>query len=70
MIKYVYEYRINKKSTECFRTRSLEQARRKLTELNQKRPGIYSMQIRSCRVNKLGILEQTWNGKPAWGIWS
>ncbi len=69
MIKHAYEYRINKKGSECFRSRSLEETRKKLAGMSEKRPGIYSMQSRSCRLDRNGMLEKAWNGKPAWSIW-
>lgn len=66
--KVVNEYRINKKGSECFRTRSLEEAKEKLAELNSKRP-VYTLQTRSARVDKYGVYEQDWLGRVAWGIW-
>lgn len=65
----LYEYRINKKGAECFRTRNHEEALQKLNELNAKR-NVYTLQSRSVRVNKYGVLEQDWQGRPAWSIWN
>lgn len=70
MIKYVTEYRINKKNAECFRSSSLESTKEKLAEYLKKNPnGIYSMQSRSCRLNRFGEKERDYMGRPAWGIW-
>lgn len=69
MTKYLYEYRINKKGAECFRTRDEKEARERLTALDAKRPGIYTMQTRSCRYEKPGILAHDWRGELDWTIW-
>jgi hypothetical protein len=63
------EYRINKKGSECFRSESFEIARSKFDELNAKRPGVYSMQWRSCPCNKVGTLETDGTGRPIWSSW-
>ena len=71
MIKHVYEYRINKKGAECFRSDNLERAKEKLSELKAKKPnGVYAMQSRSCRVDRFGVKERDYMGRPAWGIWN
>lgn len=46
-----YEYRINKKGSECFRTEIFQEAKDKLDELNAKRP-VYTMQHRSIRLDE------------------
>ena len=63
---YREEYRINKKGCECFRTCDLDEAKQKLAELSAKRPGIYTMQRRSTKLDKYGCEEQPLAGK----IWS
>jgi len=63
------EYRINKKGRECFRSESFEQAREKLDELEKHRPGVYTMQWRSCPCNKVGALETDGAGRPIWSAW-
>lgn len=62
-LKYRFEYRINKKGAECFRSDSLEQTKAKLEELSSKKP-VYTMQSRSRRYMP--------NGMPYddWSIWS
>lgn len=71
MIKYTYEYRINKKGSECFRSDSLDKTKAKLQELKERKPNlIFTMQSRCCRLNKYDEKELTWNGKPAWSIWN
>lgn len=65
---YKYEYRINKKGAECYRTRNLEEAKLRLAELNTRRP-IYTMQSRCCACNRVGVAEITINGKELWGPW-
>lgn len=69
MTKERYEYRINKKGCECFRFSNFEQAREKMDELSAKRPGIYTMQSRTCRANKYGVLETDGLGRPLWTCW-
>ena len=69
-MKYKYEYRINKKGAECFRTERLEEAKSKLAELSAKRPGIYTMQSRNVRLDRYGVREKDYRGRPAWSIWS
>lgn len=70
------EYRINKKGCEFFRTANFEEAKAKLDELSAKRPGVFSIQSRSCRCNKYGVMETvatvTKNGieyVPSWDTW-
>jgi len=55
--RYHVQYRINKKGAECFRCGTREEAEAKLAELNAKRPGIYSMQKRSVRLDRYGCEE-------------
>ena len=70
MLKYINEYRINKKGAECFRSRSYEEARSKLEELRAKRPNVsFEMQSRSARLNKYGTTEKNWKGEIAWSPW-
>ena len=52
--RYHVQFRINKKGAECFRTGDRDEANSKLAELNAKRPGIYSMQRRSTRLDRYG----------------
>lgn len=69
-MKYRYEYRINKKGRECFRTESLEECKAKLEQLEAARPGVHTMQSRSCPCNKVGTMMTVgMNGKPMWGCW-
>ena len=64
MIKYRYEYRINKKGAECFRTEDQELLFKKLAELKAKKPNVaYTTQSRSCRLDRYGM-------RSEWGIWS
>lgn len=56
---YKTEYRINKKGCECFRTMDRDEAVQKLIQLREKgRPGIYTMQTRSTRLDRYGNEEQ------------
>jgi hypothetical protein len=50
----IYEYRINKKGAECFRSRDLEQTKDRLRTLSGRRPGVYTMQARSIRLDRYG----------------
>ena len=70
MVKYRNQYRINKKGCEFMRFDSYEEARAKLDELQAKRPGVYTMQERHCRLGRYGVLEIGWNGENAWSSWS
>lgn len=70
MVKDRYQYRINKKGCEFMRFDIYEEARKKLDELQAKRPGVYTMQSRHCRVNRYGVLEIGWNWENAWSLWS
>lgn len=70
MMKYVYEYRINKKGAECFRSRSFEAIKERLEELRAKKPNVnYEMQTRSARLDRFGVTEKNWKGETAWSIW-
>lgn len=70
MIKVRNEYRINKKGAECFRTESLNDAVSKLKELSEKHPGLYTMQSRHVRLDRYGVAEHDYKGRPAWSIWN
>ena len=59
--RYHVQYRINKKGAECFRTGNYEEAQAKLAELSAKRPGIYTMQKRSARLDRYGCEMQPLN---------
>ena len=60
-VKTRYEYRINKKGSECFRTEIYQEAKQKLDELNAKRP-VYTMQSRSMSYG--GYID-----RPDWTPW-
>ena len=68
MTKYIDEYRINKKGAECFRTRNYSEAKEKLDALNAKRP-IYTMQSRSCQMDRYGVMMSDASGTPLWSMW-
>ena len=71
MSKYIYEYRINKKGAECFRSRSREEAKAKFEELRTKKPNVnYEMQSRHARLDRYGVAERNWKGETMWSIWS
>lgn len=59
-LTYKNEYRINKKGSECFRSRSLEETKEKLDQLNAKRP-VYSMQVRHRRYMPNGMPYENWS---------
>ena len=66
----ITEYRINKKGAECFRTRSYEEAKAKLKELNTNRP-VHTMECRHIELNKYGRFAQDDDlGRPIWSRWS
>ena len=69
MINYRYEYRINKKGAECFRTQDREQAMQRFAALASKRPGVYSVQHRCVRLDKYGISDRDYLGRPQWSPW-
>ena len=60
-IRYRYEYRINKKGAECFRTNDRQTCLRQLSKLNDTRP-VYTMQERCMRYG--GYID-----KPYWSPW-
>lgn len=71
MIKYHYEYRINKKGAECFRTSDKEHCLERLTRLQALRPGVYTMQTRSVRLDRYGCeMFDPLTGKTRWSCWS
>lgn len=71
MLKYISEYRINKKGAECYRSRSLEDTKARLEELRAKKPNVnYEMQSRHARLDRHGVTERNWKGETAWSIWS
>ncbi len=69
MIKDIYEYRINKRGKEFFRTTSKKEPHEKCKELPDK-PGIYTIQERRCRIDKYGCLMTDGSGRPLWTTWS
>lgn len=69
MTKWKAEYRINKKGAECFRTTDSETAYSKLRELEAKRAGIYTMQIRRAQVDRYGMLVTDCSGRVNWSAW-
>jgi len=70
MTRYRFEYRINKKGAECFRTDSLETAKERFAQLSERRPGVYSMQARSCQLDRNGVSLRDASGKTLWSCWS
>ena len=61
------EFRVNKKGAECYRTEDREEAILRLKSLQEKRPGIYTMQTRSRRENKYG--QPIISHNDGWGLW-
>ena len=49
-LRYIEEYRINKKGCECYRSEFGDEAREKLAALQAKKPGVYTMQTRHRRI--------------------
>ena len=64
------EYRINKKGCEMERFGTYEAAKQRLDALSERRPGVYTLQSRSCPTNKVGTLETDCSGRPIWTCWS
>ena len=69
MKRYHNEYRINKKGAECYRTREWAEAKAKFDELSAKRPGVYTMQSRSCQLDRYGCEEMDCSGRALWTPW-
>lgn len=63
------EYRINKKGAECYRTDDKAEAYTRLSQLQAKRPGVYTMQTRKRRENRYGQ-PITPGCKDGWGLWA
>ena len=64
------EYRINKKGAEFFRTDDRDDAYSRLAQLQEKRPGVFTIQSRHRRENKYGqpvIFNDRHNGWSLWG---
>ena len=71
MMKYAYEYRINKKGCECYRSRSLEEIKSRLEYLQARSPHTkFEIQTRSARLDKNGVIIQDWQGRTAWSPWT
>lgn len=69
-MKYREEYRINKKGCEIYRSEIWTEALETFRRLSEKRPGVYSLQSRDCRIGKYGVLEVNIStGKNAWSPW-
>lgn len=69
-INYRYEYRVNKKGAECFRTDTYEKAAAKLKELQDKKPNVrFDIQSRSVRLDKYGVALRDHLGRPRWSPW-
>lgn len=67
-IRNRYQYRINKKGCECFRTWSRQELIEKLAELKAKHPNVaFTTQSRSYRVNQVGA---PLDGVMNWTSWS
>ena len=65
-----YEYRINKKGAECFRTEFYEEAKAKLEELHAARPNVrYDMQRRHVIYDYRGRPQYDWKGRLKWSEW-
>ena len=65
-----YEYRINKKGAECFRTEIYEEAKDKLKELQEARPRVkFEMQTRCVYLDKHGVPRLDYLGRPQWSPW-
>ena len=69
MTKWISEYRINKKGAECFRTMDADKAYSRLTELQAKRPGVYTMQRRIAELDRHGVTIRDWRGETLWTTW-
>ena len=70
MIKSRWEYRINKDGAECFRSDSYDLIQQKLAELKEKHPRVkYTIQSRNVRLDKNGVSERDWKGRPNWTPW-
>ena len=50
-----YEYRINKRGAECFRTTDPQKVLERFKELDGKHKGIYTMQCRNIRLDRYGM---------------
>lgn len=64
------EYRINKKGAEVFRTTIASDAQKRLSELQAKRPGVYTMQTRFVALDRHGMVMTDLAGKALWSAWN
>lgn len=70
MIKCSYEYRVNKKGAECFRTEFYEEAKAKLEELQAAKPNVrFDLQKRYVYLDKHGVPRMDYLGRPQWSPW-
>lgn len=69
-MRYISEYRINKKGAECFRTDSYEEAKARLERLRAEKPNVkYDMQSRTVRLDRQGRIILDPFGRPDWSPW-
>lgn len=67
----LYEYRINKKGCECYRTRSHKDLGRKLNELTAAHPNTkFAIQTRYVPTTRHGAPRLLPNGEPQWSTWA
>lgn len=65
-----YEYRVNKKGAECFRTEIYEEAKARLEDLKAKKPNVkFDMQRRYVYLDKHGLPRLDYLGRPQWTPW-
>lgn len=68
-IKYRFEYRINKKGCEVYRSEIWPDVLENFRRLNEKRPGVYTMQTRHCPLDRFGVRLKDAAGKSLWSSW-
>lgn len=70
MTRRRYEYRVNKKGAECFRTEIYEEAKAKLEELQAAKPRVkFDIQRRHVDLDKHGVPRLDYLGRPQWSPW-
>lgn len=69
MIRERRQYRINKKGAQFRLFDNYETAQEALKSLSAQRPGIYTLQYRTCRVNRYGVCDRTPSGNDLWSPW-
>lgn len=69
MMKYMYQYRINKRGAECYRSTDYRAVLDRYDTLHQRHPEIYTVQVRDIRLNQHGMpYDRDWSPWREWKV--